>query len=430
MLRNMLLSALTRTYPPDGWDPIELTYNGKTKKKWGIKSIDVNDYLSNPVTFISSFFGLPNACLDKEKPSWLNVLKKTAGWQDNKSLGRSIFNGVKAPIVFLINIAFALLTTALNIIKIFTELLPRLAIVGCEIARRRARKNSFLYYLATAGMYFFKGLYFIGRAITSPANNIRASWKAGHELATAIAGEGRMGTVLGAVLGGLLAAISLAITATTYTLAFPFAIKMLPTALGQVVTAAINVLSTPLSFLGTHVIMPVFGHAFNFLAPIFGSFMPGLAAAISPAEAAVGAAVGLTLPALSSLVSYYVINPITRWWNTSAKKQESAPTSDAPKVASDHAAGKKSALIGKSDTLIIDKIKAREKEIRNNFGKRTNIDEDTGSLTITTTPAPFVPKEENDESYSCFSGLPFFKAKNPEQNRGLGQESSQAAKKL
>jgi hypothetical protein len=313
-IKDKLISVFTDTYTPDSIDMVNRTFNGSpfSNKKIPGKNAGWVTYSSSPVIMISSFFGLPNRCAPGTKPSWLTIAKNLIGWQDNKSLPRSIFNALLSPLALTWNLAAAIFKTAVNTAKLATEFLPSLLLTFLTHQNNDESQHDKDLRLKPAILKTLEAtahiLLFAGKALTSPINNIRRAWKLG----TVLAGK----SVSGKILGGSLALLSAGITIVAYSFALPLVISVVGPAiiskmsvsLGQFAAPAMNVLSAAVSWIGSQVVMPVFGQVFV-----------SLGMSVSPV---IAGAVTLGTFGLTSLGTALdrLISPFKEWWSHSAKR--------------------------------------------------------------------------------------------------------------
>jgi len=215
-LEIKMIRLYSSIYIPDGFDPFELTLNGLNPQLESthnriVLNNKLNNFIFNDLTMATSFFGLPNRLIENEQ-SPRNIGKNLIGWQDHASDLREGFNATKAGTHALINIALVIPKFALNVAKLFTELLPGVVDVALDHAAKladNAAKQSespavqygykALSVAASVGSAVAKATRFIGGAITSPINNP----KRGMQLGKQIAGDGIGGKALGFVLAGL-----------------------------------------------------------------------------------------------------------------------------------------------------------------------------------------------------------------------------------
>lgn len=264
---NMPFSRFVKTtfmevFAPDGYDHI---YHQHTPLS---SHYLTHHYRTHPVILISTFFGLPNDCPPGEIPTWGRIVRNLLGLQDNKSDARNAFNEIVSPLVLLKNLTIAAFKTSQNILKLFTEFLPPVAArmffdIG-EFAGRisillplgfaefllsdsrinffpiaRLLRNLwnltkillgvvipislFLAFGALSAAYFIAcgvsyAAQFVGRAITSPIDSVRAAW---YYCVT----PGERATYTRMILGAVFVLASATVTTLAYSLLFPL---MLP----------------------------------------------------------------------------------------------------------------------------------------------------------------------------------------------------------
>jgi hypothetical protein len=192
---------------------------------------------------IVQFFGLPSGASTKGT----KILKYLTGWNENYSTSRNL---LQALFIFPINFVLAASKTALNIVKLATEVLPRF-IAGasflacaalCELAASD-QVHPALRVLSVLGLVFVAApsavashiAYFIGGAVTSPAENARGAFAAGRILFG--------NSWAGNLTGGIFALVSIAVTACVYAILFPLAIKALIIQAPSVLPAIANGIS-------------------------------------------------------------------------------------------------------------------------------------------------------------------------------------------
>lgn len=167
------------------------------------------NYVSHIITLLATFFGLPTylANLDK-KQTWKNIGKQFIGWQHKRNRfqrRRSTGLNVLAMLIFVpFNLLTLLPKLALNIIKLFTEILPYYLYLGSALLTIWAAKTcitqtntllnsnntpenrlfSLLLALVAAALALAAGViavisaltYYVGRAMTAPIDSVREDW--------------------------------------------------------------------------------------------------------------------------------------------------------------------------------------------------------------------------------------------------------------
>ncbi|STX29576.1 Uncharacterised protein [Legionella beliardensis] len=361
--KEVILASFVKVYPPDGFDPISVQFNGRPllldellpliaqerqemkpaythfhltdeEQAQGEQKQFKEKYYDSPITHVTTFLGLPNQCPTGVSQSWSNIAKNFIGWQDNKTTGRMAYNIAKMPLVVPWNLTMAVLKTALNIVKLGTEFLPRAIADSCSKGRRYASdklkgKNlstgakvgyGALYGLAILGQIVSECVYFAGQALTSPIKGVRSAWKLGEK----IAGKG----IGGKLLGGVLATLSIAVTVTAYAFLWPLAVKTLgpvilskmPTVISHAINVVVNAISPLMSTVG------------NYLMPIFGKAFSAMGMTVAPAAVGAAAVAGAALTTVGTTISRFVFDPLKNWWNKSAReKLETKPLNTASK---------------------------------------------------------------------------------------------------
>ncbi len=186
-----MLYAYTLTYAPGGVDKVKQRYQDKQLS--GIFAHQRNmQFFSSPLTMITSFLGLPN--YDRgEGQSFGNILKNIVGWEDEPN---SKYDPLRTKRITLnlfriipyagFNLARALPITALNILRIGTELIPTGLVVindtiaaNCLRAKKSPSTNTVVKGLATVGYplaYGVKKVFELvanlGHWLTSPLTSI------------------------------------------------------------------------------------------------------------------------------------------------------------------------------------------------------------------------------------------------------------------
>lgn len=255
--------------------------------------------------------------------SILDVLKYLADWQPNESAWSNL---PRAVIFLTFNLIRVVLLTVRNAIKLITEFLPRallyLTSEGIiELAKRikvaaiqLSRSKSALSQLGLLGLTLLQSVsfvvlfgvavvtglwYFVGCAITSPADAARSAYKTGDHLANQ--------SLLGKILGVIFATVSLLTTACAYAILFPLAIKLLITQAPTVLPAIVNTIS---GIVGSFSASAGVATA-NFLMVTLPSFLAGLGATIGVWFASLNASVAgflstwlFTAPTLVGLTGF------------------------------------------------------------------------------------------------------------------------------
>lgn len=157
------LGAFIFAYPPDGFDPVYHTL-------YGDKMIDRNGklYLYSPITLITSFLGLPNAVKKGSKQSITNIIRNFFGINNDASFIR---NSLRAVIFLPWHVISTPVFFVINVIKIFTELLPNVVVATCDYFSSKINGSTFF---GKSGKFFLasietvaRGIGHLGRLITS-----------------------------------------------------------------------------------------------------------------------------------------------------------------------------------------------------------------------------------------------------------------------
>lgn len=212
----------------------------------------------------TSFLGLPNRRRGSEETtSFSSIGKNFIGWEDKVSLPKKILNGILAVPVFLpYNLMRWAYLLSVNVLKIFTEMLPRLGDEWCleavnklkEINKPNPLQTSEKIQLALAqtGSFIFTSLLFLGRSFTSPIDNIRLTWQRIQDIANGssrskipfinslLRGNPKIATFLGIVLCGLSAAITVTAAVLLFKFALPFALVKIAPVVGPKILAAVS----------------------------------------------------------------------------------------------------------------------------------------------------------------------------------------------
>lgn len=219
----------------------------------GVKT-EVNNYLflNNPpsrlLDKVSSFIGWPNRIFNpNEGQSIKNLFMNFIGYQDNVSIIKKIINFFITPFIVLLNIINIPCILFRNLLKLVTEFLPLTLATFLHKGRIWLQTTTvdnpvfriftpFLKKLMALIHSITSLVFFAGRAITSPIQNIRDAWRS-RDI------ESPNGTLLAACK----IVISAAITITTYTFMLPIAMKLVATWAAQKGAMALSYLSDLLS---------------------------------------------------------------------------------------------------------------------------------------------------------------------------------------
>lgn len=194
------------------------------------------DRRSNWLNRLSSFIGLPNRIYDqREGQSTENLLRNFLGAQKNTTQTKLNINLILSPFFFyfnLIKLPFALFS---NIVKLVTEALPLLLIELCNKGLERVTSTitesnhyAFVLLLGFLALHLARiagyALLFLGRAMTSPINNIKDVWAIRDILHSP---PHPVPLFLATVVSLMIITMSILITLTSYIILFPAAIKLI-----------------------------------------------------------------------------------------------------------------------------------------------------------------------------------------------------------
>lgn len=315
------VSTFSKVFSPTSYDPLTGKYNHKTPNQFArqlsfqygnrtVTSLDstLNDYREDIRTKLAAFFGIPNPLrfgiivgqqdlqIYYKKLTLWKIFKNLAGWEDGKTLGRQIFNGIISPVVFIKNILGVIFFTTKNTAKLLTEYLPGLIADGFDdlgkYCDHRLDKIGFtekynedteifswlalwkifwhsIHFLSTIGFSLAKSIQILGRTITSPFDSTCAGWYSGtewgKEFASYFTENETTQKYFSYLTGALLSGTSILFTAGIYTgLMFPFVFGLAP-ALGIHLSGAASqlslwfsktILKEVLTYIGTHIITP------------------------------------------------------------------------------------------------------------------------------------------------------------------------------
>lgn len=240
-------------------------------------------YFRSKRSLVLKFLGFPAENIMDSEQSASNLLRNMFGWRATRnSSWREIgVNVIFAAPTFIWNIVKIVPRFALNIAKLATEFLPALAINSLEnMAEKNRASNRAKFYLAKSVSYALQGVRFITRAVTSPIANIKAAYQRGQELV----GAGKIG---GKVLGVTLGIVSGLITAATYLILFPIAIKAIAAHVVPHVASQLPAVSSFLQTLAPH--LDKVGAAVHTVGSTITSVLSGASATFT-GFAALGAA--------------------------------------------------------------------------------------------------------------------------------------------
>ncbi len=231
-----------KVFGADGYDPVNRKYDG-IRIKSHKRSEDVVCYLfKTPLAYLITFFGIPNHIVPSQHAEGLSkrvLIRNFIGSHDENSNTFFLWPLLKNAWNAIWNTIGIFRKTAWNLVKVFTEFLPRCLeelSFACYAKCRRAQDESegLLKILPAIGMgfslllhYVFKTWRVLGASITSPYRSARLAWRTGNEI----------GGTKGNIVGGLLAGLSLTITLACYIVIFPLGIKAVMTHAPTVITS-------------------------------------------------------------------------------------------------------------------------------------------------------------------------------------------------
>jgi len=172
--KQIIQRSFIRTYAPDGYSRVTQLYKGNSISIAGEDA----EFLYDPLTGIATFFGLPN--YDRgHGQSVTNILKNIAHWEDpaveKDKPFRRIAKNIGAMFFFVpVHLLLAVPQTALNTLKLGTEMLPTMIVLLCAKAVGKTMKSNVVLKKIARGSFevakVFAGL---GKALTSPLTLIR-----------------------------------------------------------------------------------------------------------------------------------------------------------------------------------------------------------------------------------------------------------------
>lgn len=161
------------TYPFDGFDVAEGTVNGKKISEINVR---FSEYISNPWTRATSFLGIKNRMRRDHRHPAANAALNMIGWPEaDAPLWQKVISYLLIPFTLAWNLLMVIPKIVINIARLFTEFLPLSLALVCDV-KAKETKNSFGHAALTVIRDIFKGLYFIGRAITNPITAMKASY--------------------------------------------------------------------------------------------------------------------------------------------------------------------------------------------------------------------------------------------------------------
>lgn len=197
-ISQAFLRAFDKIYPPDGMDVVDNVHNNisvkKPKNTQRASLESLNKYRKHWGTRVASFLGLPTRRLNDnglisfpdDAQSAANLIYNFLGWRDQAPRWK---NGLRSLFMVPINTILLLLRLPLNIIKVFTELLPaflnrffKVCSKQASTAAQSAKKDNqtlgylgygFLFLAAQPFRLTFFLLNYMGEALTSPIEHFR-----------------------------------------------------------------------------------------------------------------------------------------------------------------------------------------------------------------------------------------------------------------
>ena len=298
---TVLLKAFDYTYAADGIDIAERSSP---------------DYHSDALTRVTSFVGLPNRILDKNKgQSWKNIAYNFIGYQDDVSGTKKAVNAALiAPTVLwnLVNLPFKFLR---NVAKLGTEFLPLTIMGENDLAFSKLKfegsvAQNIEFVLATLACFIIavmaSSVYLTGYAITSPINSAKRAWLGGF-------GDGG---AKGIIFGTLFAALSVAITFTAYAILLPFVIAPALSALvthgPEIIGTVVEAITPAFTAIGEAILPAVnsMGHMIT-----WGIFNPAVVTELlHPAVIGMGAMIGLFATTAGSVITHFT-DKLFNWWH-------------------------------------------------------------------------------------------------------------------
>ncbi len=338
---RMASNAFDKTFPPEGVDPIDESLNGNDEE---FESLDGINYITDYLTRISSFLGLPNRKLYKNKgQSWQNLLDNFLGKQDKASRNKSIR---RAAIMVPLNLISIPLKFLRNILKFFLQFIPlTCSDILWDIAQN-LQKNTFKWWadiffnnnlpvlvvllslpIAFIGFlllvvpvglsyglrWIFKSIYLTDRALLDPYDSVRSAWTYG------INNPFGFNKPLAYFLSGL----SIITTLIMFCVALPIAAKLfaisvgpsilhyLPTVIDNVLIKIAHAIAPTLSAIG----YPLTAIITEFLAASNLAFMLTYPVLIHIPALVGGSLFFATAIATVGLVANKYINNFKAWWN-------------------------------------------------------------------------------------------------------------------
>ncbi len=323
-LSTQVVDTLLETYEVDGLD----ISNGEFVPAPDFENgIDYTPLRVQIFAGIISFLGLPNRLTQfRADNRFFDGITLTqfgknliGGWDSRPDIAveKKILQWValffiKLPIILPFKLITAPLKFLLNCLKIFTEFVPQLASslsaqgMGWFIRESHGTpddksQNGLRFLGLSLGIallgvlhYSFRLITLAGRALTSPAKNVRMVLAYGRELKITVLGNSTAEKLLSNVLGGFGALLSIALTATLWIITLPLAISVISTYIPVIVQALtwvsqLPTISTLLTSLSQIPLLPTLFSAIHSplttlgltLSATLGPIVSGLAGFIS-----------------------------------------------------------------------------------------------------------------------------------------------------
>lgn len=330
VISDEFASLFTEIYSPDSYDVAsgefnlesvdEIIQSEKFRKLYPDLSVDaargqvcerIENYRRHFIIMLTTFLGIPNQCEWDEEPTWTKIWDNLIGIQQGKNESRENLNSMLKAGTFAKNLLFAaLLKIPKNILKLFTEFTPSLLARMFEVLtmgtgfaciclvdncwrsisspyQKKYRTGititidiavaissiviSIPLFIAFGAITLaLHSLRIIGRALTSPLDNVSFGWNAGltiYDFLKLVCDEdSHIPDAVGYTIGTILAGSAILLSATLYILCFPLLLAIAP-AMGATITSLLGPLNTALVFVGTNIILPVLGKAGLLLTP-------------------------------------------------------------------------------------------------------------------------------------------------------------------
>lgn len=283
----------------------------------------IRQYQLDPITMISTFFGLPNQCALGEIPTWGNIGRNLLGLEKNKSDFRNAINLISIPIVLPANLIISLFMTLYHSLKLVAEFLPVLAAEGLKRLAEypkneyektdetaRAFVNGVFYVALMTMSSAFQGIGLLGRAIVDPIGSMEAAWYFCQNY-NREENESRRAKILRNIAGVALIVLSAAVTASVYILLPVLLVKFVPGfAAGLSTFMMKSGLSQVFSWIGT-----------NIVTPLFGNLLTSMGITVSPAVLGFGATIVAGVLTIGGVLKP-AVDSIKEAWRFTGKKEE------------------------------------------------------------------------------------------------------------